>query len=82
MAYGPQYSHRLQHPPASATASHAESQHRLDPDNPERGEYTALTEYQYTMMERWSAENSMLTGLGNRYLFRSKSYLWNKGPMR
>ena len=26
----------------------------LDPDNPERGEYTALTEYQYTMMEKWS----------------------------
>jgi hypothetical protein len=26
----------------------------LDPDNPERGEYTALTEYQYTLMERWA----------------------------
>ena len=26
----------------------------LDPDNPEQGEYTALTEYQYTMMEKWS----------------------------
>jgi hypothetical protein len=26
----------------------------LDPDNPDRGEYTALTEYQYTMMEKWS----------------------------
>ena len=26
----------------------------LDPDNPEKGEYTALTEYQYAMMEKWS----------------------------
>ncbi|SEK55934.1 LodA/GoxA family CTQ-dependent oxidase [Nitrosovibrio tenuis] len=26
----------------------------LDPDNPERGEYTALTEYQYAMMGKWS----------------------------
>jgi hypothetical protein len=26
----------------------------LDPDNPEQSEYTALTEYQYTMMEKWS----------------------------
>ncbi len=26
----------------------------LDPDNPEQGEYTALTEYQYSMMEKWS----------------------------
>lgn len=29
----------------------------LDPDNPERGEYTALTEYQYIMMEKWSQGN-------------------------
>jgi hypothetical protein len=29
----------------------------LDPDNPEQGEYTALTEYQYTMMEKWAQGN-------------------------
>jgi len=26
----------------------------LDPDNPSQGEFAALTNYQYAMMEKWS----------------------------
>ncbi|SFN65397.1 LodA/GoxA family CTQ-dependent oxidase [Nitrosospira briensis] len=41
-------------PPRSAPPSMPKVNSGLDPDNPERGEYTALTEYQYTMMEKWA----------------------------
>jgi hypothetical protein len=41
-------------PPPRVPPSMPKVNSGLDPDNPERGEYTALTEYQYTMMEKWS----------------------------
>ena len=54
----------------------------LDPDNPEQGEYTALTEYQYAHDGKMvSKAISTQTGLPSRYLFRSKNCRWNKGPM-
>lgn len=41
-------------PPARTPPSMPKVNSGLDPDNPEQGEYTALTEYQYAMMEKWS----------------------------
>jgi hypothetical protein len=45
----------------------------LDPDNPEQGEYTALTEYQYTMMENGREVISTQIGQENRHPFPLKS---------
>lgn len=41
-------------PPPQGAPSMPKVNSGLDPDNPERGENTALTEFQYTMMEKWS----------------------------
>ena len=41
-------------PPSRVPPSMPKVNSGLDPDNPERGEYTALTEYQYTLMEKWA----------------------------
>jgi hypothetical protein len=41
-------------PPRQTPPSMPKVNSGLDPDNPERGEYTALTEYQYALMERWA----------------------------
>lgn len=41
-------------PPPQLPPSMPKVNSGLDPDNPGQGEYTALTEYQYTMMEKWS----------------------------
>ncbi|MDQ3186597.1 MAG: LodA/GoxA family CTQ-dependent oxidase [Pseudomonadota bacterium] len=41
-------------PPRQLPPSMPKVNSGVDPDNPEQGEYTALTEYQYAMMEKWS----------------------------
>ncbi|MDN5836644.1 MAG: LodA/GoxA family CTQ-dependent oxidase, partial [Nitrosospira sp.] len=41
-------------PPPQLPPSMPKVNSGLNPDNPAQGEYTALTEYQYTMMEKWS----------------------------
>lgn len=41
-------------PPRQTPPSMPKVNSGVDPDNPERGEYTALTEYQYALMERWA----------------------------
>ena len=54
----------------------------LDPDNPERGEYTALTEDQYNMMERWSRGDFHADWTGEPIPVPFEKHPWNKDPMR
>ncbi len=44
-------------PPPAAPPNMPKLNSGLDPDNPNKGEYAALTEYQYGMMEKWASGN-------------------------